>query len=188
MAIQLESYTAGHLEKGVGYKYFVPSKINDQWEWSDTELNSLLERASIKLGELNSYARLVPNIDLFIHLHVTKEAVVSSRIEGTQTNIDEALLPEEEVIPERRNDWKEVNNYTKALNAAIIDLQSLPLSSRLLRNTHRILLDGVRGEHKLPGAFRNSQNWIGGYNLSDAIFIPPTHHYVPDLMSSDVQK
>lgn len=187
MPIQLESYTAGHLEKGVGYKYFVPSKINDQWEWRDTELNSLLERASIKLGELNSYARLVPNIDLFIHLHVTKEAVVSSRIEGTQTNIDEALLPEEEIIPERRNDWKEVNNYTKALNAAIIDLQSLPLSSRLLRNTHEILLDGVRGEHKLPGEFRKSQNWIGGYSLSDATFIPPTHHYVPDLMS-DLEK
>ena len=76
---------------------------------------------------------------MFIHLHVTKEAVVSSRIEGTQTNIDEALLPEEEIIPERRNDWKEVNNYTKALNAAIIDLQSLPLSSRLLRNTQKQL-------------------------------------------------
>lgn len=187
MPIQLESYTSGHLEKGVGYKYFVPTKINDQWEWSDPELNSLLERASIKLGELNSYARLVPNIDLFIHLHVTKEAVISSRIEGTQTNIDEALFPEEEITPERRNDWKEVNNYTKALNTAIRDLQDLPLSSRLLRNTHKILMDGVRGEHKLPGAFRNSQNWIGGYSLSDAIFIPPTHHYVPDLMS-DLEK
>jgi Fic family protein len=187
MPIQLESYTSGHLEKGVGYKYFVPTKINDQWEWIDPELNSLLERASIKLGELNSYARLVPNIDLFIHLHVTKEAVISSRIEGTQTNINEALFPEEEIIPERRNDWKEVNNYTKALNTAITDLKDLPLSSRLLRNTHKILMDGVRGEHKLPGAFRNSQNWIGGYSLSDAIFIPPTHHYVPDLMS-DLEK
>lgn len=187
MPIQLESFTAGRWEKGTGYRYFVPNPINDQWKWNSTELNSLLEKASIKLGELNAYARLVPNIDLFIHLHVTKEAVVSSRIEGTQTNIDEALLPEEEVIPERRDDWKEVNNYTRALNAAIADLQTLPLSSRLLRNTHRILLDGVRGEHKLPGEFRNSQNWIGGYSLSDATFIPPAHHYVPELMS-DLEK
>ena len=115
MSIQLEKYKAGHSQPGSGYKYFLPGLINDQWQWTDSQLNTLLEKASIRLGELNSFARLVPNIDLFIALHVTTEAVVSSRIEGTQTNITEAVLPEEQITPERRNDWKEVNNHTKAL-------------------------------------------------------------------------
>ena len=77
----------------------MPGRINQEWTWQNAAINTLLERAAVKLGELNYYARLVPNIDLFIQLHVTKEAVVSSRIEGTQTNLDEAILPKEEVQP-----------------------------------------------------------------------------------------
>ncbi len=165
------------------YSFFVPSLINHSWTWSDPKLNSLLEGASMKLGELNSYAHLVPNIDLFIHLYVTKEAVISSRIEGTQTNIDEALLPQEEIQPEKQKDWQEVNNYTNALNYAIGQLEDLPVSSRLLRKTHKILMEDVRGEHKSPGNFRKSQNWIGGASLDDAVFIPPAHHYIGQLMS-----
>ena len=103
-SVSIEKYSAGHYEKGIGYRYFVPVEINKQWIWMDPTLNTLLEKASIKLGELNSFAKLVPNINLFIQLHVTKEAVISSRIEGTQTNMDEALLPVEEIKPERRND------------------------------------------------------------------------------------
>ncbi|WP_146894521.1 Fic family protein [Adhaeribacter aerolatus] len=182
MSIQLEKYKAGHWQPATGYKYFMPAKINDQWQWNDAQLNTLLEKASIRLGELNSYARLVPNIDLFISLHVTKEAVVSSRIEGTQTNIAEAMLPEEEITPKRRNDWKEVNNYTNALNEAIKGLEKLPLSSRLLKQAHQRLLSGVRGEHKLPGEFRSSQNWIGGSGPADAIFVPPAHPHVDALI------
>jgi len=185
--IELEKYQAGHFEKNLGYKYFVPSAINDEWTWKTPALNLLLEKAAIKLGELNSYARLVPNIDLFIQLHVTKEAVVSSHIEGTKTNMDEALLPVEEIHPERRDDWQEVNNYIRALNNAIKELKSLPISSRLLKETHKILLQSVRGEHKLPGEFRTSQNWIGGTSLHDAVFIPPSHHLVNELMS-DLEK
>lgn len=178
----IEKYIAGHTEKGIGYKYFVPTKCNTQWKWSDPVLNELLEKASIQLGQLNSFAKLVPNIDLFIHLHVTKESVISSRIEGTQTNMEEALLPEEEISPERIHDWHEVKNYTEALNTAISQLKILPISSRLIRNTHEILLQGVRGENKQPGEFRTSQNWIGGNSLADAVFIPPSHQYVNDLM------
>jgi len=185
--IELEKYQAGHFEKNLGYKYFVPSAINDEWTWKTPALNLLLEKAAIKLGELNSYARLVPNIDLFIQLHVTKEAVVSSHIEGTKTNMDEALLPVEEIHPERRDDWQEVNNYIRALNNAIKELKSLPISSRLLKETHKILLQSVRGEHKLPGEFRTSQNWIGGTSLHDAVFIPPSQHLVNELMS-DLEK
>jgi Fic family protein len=110
--IKIETYRAGHFEKGAGFRYFVPEEINRAWTWHDGTLSELLERAARKLGELNAFARLVPNIDLFIHLHVMKEAVLSSRIEGTNTNIDEALLPLEEIEPEKRDDWKEVRRYT----------------------------------------------------------------------------
>ncbi len=178
----IERFKAGRFEKGYNYKYFVPETANHQWQWADGMLNELLEKASIKLGELNSFAKLVPNIDLFIQLHVLKEAVISSRIEGTQTNIDEALLPEAEIRPEKRNDWREVQNYTKALNDAIKDLERLPLSSRLLKQTHETLMQGVRGEQKMPGEYRTSQNWIGGASIADAAFIPPAHAYVNELM------
>lgn len=178
----IEEFSAGRFEKGFSYSYFVPNAIDHQWQWSDGKLNELLEKASIKLGELNSFARMVPNIDLFIHLHVTKEAVISSRIEGTQTTMNEALLPEGEISLEKRNDWREVQNYTTSLNDAIRALETLPLSSRLLKRTHEILMQQVRGEHKSPGEFRTSQNWIGGASLADAAFIPPSHIYVNDLM------
>lgn len=185
--IELEKYTSGHFEKQSGYKYFVPVFVNDEWIWNTPLINRLLEKAAVKVGELNSFARLVPNIDLFIQLHVTKEAVVSSRIEGTQTNINEALMPLEEILPERRNDWQEVNNYIRALNEAIKELDTLPVSSRLLKNAHKTLLQSVRGEHKMPGEFRTSQNWIGGNSLADAVFIPPVHALVGDLMG-DLEK
>lgn len=180
--ISIEQFQAGHFEQGIGYQYFVPNKINDEWIWTSPIINQLLEKAAIKLGELNSYSRLVPNIDLFIKLHVTKEAVVSSRIEGTQTQMDEALLPEEEIRPERRNDWKEVNNYINAIDNAILNLDKLPISSRLIKATHKVLLDSVRGEYKLPGNYRTSQNWIGGNSLADAKYIPPHFDLLGDLM------
>ncbi|MCB9246816.1 MAG: Fic family protein [Flavobacteriales bacterium] len=181
--IQLDHFKAGRQTKHpTGYSYFLPEKVNDQWIWQDQAINLLLEKAAIKLGELNSYAKLVPNIDLFIQLHVTKEAVISSRIEGTQTQMAEALMEEHEIAPERRNDWQEVKNYILALNQAIHDLGKLPISSRLLRKTHQTLMNSVRGEHKLPGEFRSSQNWIGGLTLQDAVFIPPSPDFVPELM------
>lgn len=186
--IQLERYIAGKTIKDpTGYKYFLPNPINEPWIWQDQDINALLEKAAIKLGELNSFSKLVPNIDLFIQMHVTKEAVISSRIEGTQTQMDEALLDEEDISPERRNDWQEVTNYIKALNQAIEELVTLPISSRLIKKTHQVLLHSVRGEHKQPGEYRSSQNWIGGNSLADAVFIPPHHQYVHELMG-DLEK
>lgn len=185
--IEIEKFKSGHYEQGYGYKYFVPSLINDEWMWNDPSINHLLEKAAIKLGELNSFSRLVPNIDLFIQLHVMKEAVDSSRIEGTQTRIDEAILPKNEILPERRDDWQEVQNYIIAINQAIEELKRLPISSRLIRSTHKILLNSVRGEHKMPGEFRTSQNWIGGASLADARYIPP-HHQLLDELMSDLEK
>jgi len=179
---ELENYQSGHFEKTSGYRYFVPQPINCEWTWKTPAISRLLEKAALRIGELNSFARLVPNIELFIQLHVTKEAVISSRIEGTKTNIDEAILPLEEIRPERRNDWQEVNNYISALTHAMEQLSRLPVSTRLIKNTHETLLRGVRGEHKLPGEFRTSQNWIGGHSLTDAVFIPPHHLLINELM------
>jgi Fic family protein len=136
---------------------------------------------------LDAYAQLIPDIDHFIRMYVTKEATVSSKIEGTQTNMEEALLKETDINPERRNDWVEVNNYINALNDSILRLEALPLSSRLLKVAHKTLLSGVRGEHKLPGEFRRSQNWIGGSSLLSAVFIPPIHEEVNNLMG-DLEK
>lgn len=186
--IQLEKYVSGKNEKDpTGYSYFMPSMINQQWKWEEQSINTLLETAAIKIGELNSYSRLVPNIDLFIQLHVTKEAVVSSRIEGTKTQIEEALMDENEISPEGKDDWKEVNNYIKALNQAIIELETLPISSRLIKKTHQILLDHARGENKQPGQYRRSQNWIGGNTLADSVFIPPHQKNIDELMG-DLEK
>jgi Fic family protein len=122
-------------------------------------------------------------VDFFIRMHVSKEATTSSRIEGTQTNIEDVLQKLENIDPEKRNDWEEVRNYIQALNQAIAALGTLPMSGRLLRETHRILMQGVRGEQKQPGEYRTSQNWIGGASLRDAVFIPPHQRDVPDLMA-----
>ena len=181
--MDIKDFKAGSYKKGYEYHYFLPEKINHSFFWTDPGINELLETASLKLGELNSFSRFVPDTDMFIILHIFKEAVVSSRIEGTQTNIEEALVEEKEIEPERRDDWKEVNNYVNAMNASIKELENLPLSNRLIKNTHKILLSSGRGEHKNPGEFRQSQNWIGGASLTDALFIPPAHTKLPELMS-----
>ncbi|MCO5250908.1 MAG: Fic family protein [Candidatus Kapabacteria bacterium] len=181
--MQIEKYKAGEIRQSIDYKYFVPNFINTEWFWSDVQINKLIENASYQLGQLNSYAKLVPNIDLFIHMHITKEAVVSSKIEGTQTHFDEAFLQKENVNPERKDDWQEVQNYTQAMNEAIKELNELPISSRLILKTHHVLMQGVRGEKKTPGEYRRSQNWIGGKSLSDAVFIPPHADHLSELMS-----
>jgi len=181
--MDIKDFKAGSYRKGYEYHYFLPEKINHSFFWTNEAINELLEKASLKLGELNSFSRFVPDTDMFIIMHIFKEAVVSSRIEGTQTNIEEALIEEKEIEPERRDDWKEVNNYVNAMNAAIEELETLPLSNRLIKNIHKILLSSGRGERKNPGEFRQSQNWIGGASLADAVFIPPAHTELPDLMS-----
>ncbi len=185
--MKLETFVAGHLKQRYQYKSFEPVPVNHGWTWEDATINTLLEQANRALGELNAFSLIVPDIDLFIEMHVAKEAQTSSKIEGTRTGMDEALMSEEQIQPEKRDDWREVRNYIDAMNTAIGELKSLPLSNRLLKQTHSILMSGVRGEHKQPGEFRNSQNWIGGSNLDDAAFIPPHHENVSELMG-DLEK
>lgn len=185
--VDIADYKSGSYEDHVQFKAFVPSLVNHGWTWSDTRINTLLEQATKALAELDAFSRIVPDVDLFISLHVAKEANDSSRIEGTQTNLDEAFRPIVDIEPKRRDDWQEVQNYVAAMSEAIVELESLPLSTRLLRNAHRTLMRGVRGQHKGPGEWRRSQNWIGGTRIEDAVFIPPPHTKVPRLMS-DLEK
>lgn len=185
--MKFETFKAGRWHPRYQYKSFEPVPVNHEWHWEDPTINALLEQATKALGELNAFSLIVPDIDLFIEMHVVKEAQTSSKIEGTQTGFDEALMPEDQIRPEKRDDWREVRNYIDAVNVAIKELETLPLSNRLLKQTHAILMQGVRGEHKQPGEFRASQNWIGGSSLADATFIPPHHDGVDELMG-DLEK
>jgi Fic family protein len=181
--MDIKEFKSGEYKAQYQYQSFMPALVDHPWEVSDAKLASLLSQANLKLGELNAFSQLVPDINYFIMMHVSKEATSSSRIEGTQTNIEEALQQEEYIDPEKRDDWEEVQNYIKAMNNAVNSLDNLPISNRLLANTHEVLLQGVRGKHKHPGSFRRSQNWIGGSSLNDAVFIPPQQDDVPDLMA-----
>jgi Fic family protein len=181
--MNIRDYKAGTYQQQYQYQSYLPDTINHTWVWDDPVINVLLEEAIRKLGELNAFSIIVPDIDLFIRMHIVKEANTSSRIEGTKTGIDEAFMEKEDIVPEKRDDWQEVQNYINAMTYAIDELKRIPLSTRLLRETHRILLQSARGEHRQPGDFRTSQNWIGGSSLTDAVYIPPVHTEVPDLMS-----
>ncbi len=185
--MNITSYISGELRQEYQYKSFVPSMINHTFTWDDPQINTLLEDATRALGELNAFTMIVPNVDIFIQMHITKEANTSSKIEGTKTEIDEVLLSKDQINPEKRDDWQEVRNYIDAMNSALDELNRLPISNRLIRHIHAILLNSVRGETKQPGEFRSSQNWIGGANLATAYFVPPHHELVPDLMS-DLEK
>ena len=183
----MKNFRAGQYISQGYYKSFQPSNINCQFQIDNMEVLQLLSQADRELGRLDMFSKYIPNIELFISMHVLKEATQSSRIEGTQTKMDEALLDIEDIPVDKRNDWEEVQNYIRALEWSIDELKDLPISSRLILKTHKILMQGVRGEQKQPGEFRTSQNWIGGASINDAMFIPPTHDKVPELMG-DLEK
>ena len=181
--MKLEEYKAGEYKQGNGYKAFLPSPINYNWGWDDTKLDSLLAEANRQIGELNAYSLLLPNVDLYIKMHVKIEANKSSKIEGTKTTIEEDLSDLQDINPEKRDDWEEVQNYVKATNYGIQRItEGFPVCNRLIRDIHRILLDGVRGERKTPGEFRISQNWIGGTMPSTAIYVPPLVEDLPNCL------
>ena len=180
--MKIEDFKAGKYIDQYQYKSFLPEKINHEWIIASPEINSLLSDANRLIGELNAFSQLIPDVDYFIKMHITKEATTSSQIEGTKTNIEDVLIKEEDISPEKRDDWNEVQNYINAINYSVAQLETLPISNRLIRNTHKALLHSVRGEKKNPGEFRRSQNWIGA-TLKDAIYIPPHQSAVPDLMT-----
>jgi Fic family protein len=183
----MKSYKSGlYINQGY-YRSFQPDFINREWQLDNMEVINLLGQADRQLGRLDMYSEYIPNIELFISMHIAKEATQSSKIEGTNTNVEDVFLEKDEIAQEKRDDWEEVQNYIQAMNTAISLLNDLPFSSRLIRETHKILLQGVRGEHKQPGTFRTSQNWIGGASINDATFIPPVHTSLGELIS-DMEK
>jgi Fic family protein len=165
---------SGRLVRAIdGYWAFVPNALPPKLDWSDA-LVSLTSKADIALGTLSGLGENLPNPHLLIYPFVRKEAVLSSRIEGTQSSLSDLLLFEA-TKAEKQRDVKEVQNYVHAIEYGLKRLEELPLSLRLIRELHAILMEGVRGEQATPGEFRQSQNWIGppGCTLDDATFMPP---------------
>ncbi len=176
-------YITQNSGKNSEYRSFSPTLINSNFVIKNQKIVVALEKATRYMGELNAYGNILPNVDFFIQMHVMAEAVSSSKIEGTRTNVDEALLPEEDIATELRDDWREVNNYTNALNEAVKKISELPVASRMIREIHETLLKSVRGKNKIPGDFRTSQNWIDGESINEAHFIPPAPNELGDLLS-----
>ena len=185
--MKIEEFKSGKYLQQYQYKSFSPTRINLPWSWGDGKINTLLAEANRKIGALDAFSSHIPDIDIFIEMHITKEATQSSKIEGTRTELEEAIKTSSEIVPERKDDWEEVHNYIEAMNFSINKLNTLPVSKRLLKEAHRILMSGVRGEHRNPGEFRKSQNWIGGASLKDARYIPPVHTEIDELIS-DLEK
>ncbi len=177
--MKLESNRAGVMVNNTrGYASFIPNKLPPNPPITiDLEMHKLLSNADRKLGKLDGITQILPNPDLFVAMYVKKEAVLSAQIEGTQASLVDVLnAPTSESDDKTFNDVSEVVNYVNAINWGLQALNTLPLSLRLIRNIHKILLRDVRGSNKSPGEFRKSQNWIGhqGCTLETATFVPPT--------------
>lgn len=174
-----------YVEQPKGYKAFMPSPLPPNPPITqDEELTYLLSHANLSLGKLSGLASVISDPDLFVYLYVRKEALLSSQIEGTQCSLEDVLSPDTE-DDSSKHDIEEVSNYVKAMNQGLKRLSELPVCTRLIKEIHSVLMDGVRGSHKTPGEFRRSQNWIGhpGANLNTADFVPPPHEEVDRSMS-----
>jgi Fic family protein len=171
-----------------GYRAFIPSPLPPAPSIKlEGELQTLLSQADRALGRLDGSIQTLPYPDLFVAMYVRQEAVLSSQIEGTQSSLQDVLAAEAKVLsPDRPSDVNEVFNYVSAMNYGLDRLRNLPVSVRLIREIHKKLLAGVRGQHLTPGELRTSQNWIGpgGCTPSEAVFVPPPPHEVPQALSN----
>ncbi len=150
------------------------------------ELQRLLSEADRALGRLDGSIQILPDADMFIYMYMRNEAVLSSQIEGTQSSLQDLLVAEAKILaPNRRSDVNEVINYVNAMNYGLERLSTLPVSSRLIREIHAILLKGVRGSNLTPGELRTTQNWIGpaGCTINEATFVPPPPSDLDQAMS-----
>lgn len=168
------------IQQSAEYKAFIPVPLPpDPPLATDPELTRLLSDADRDLGRLDGVATTLPSVDLFVAMYVRQEAVFSSQIEGTQSTLEDVLEYEAGAASDQQpRDVEEVVNYVRAMNHGLARLPELPLSLRLIREVHAELLKGVRGEHRAPGEFRRTQNWIGpaGCTLATAAFVPPPPH------------
>lgn len=156
------------------YTAYVPKPLPPMPALEMGPLDTLLEKANLALGRLDGMSEMIPDASLFLYMYVRKEAVLSSQIEGTQSSLSDLLTFELKDLPGAPvNDVEEVSNYVAAMNYALKRLDELPLSLRLIREMHAILLSKGRGQKMNPGEFRTSQNWIGGTRPGNAAFVPP---------------
>jgi len=173
--MNIQQSSAGQIVKlSKGYDAFIPNKLPPKFEWDDIMVNAL-SRADFLLGKLACEGGKLPNPYLLIRPFITREAVFSSKIEGTRATLGEILAANAGVdVKQNPDDLQEVQNYIAALDYSLQRLEALPLSLRLIKETHQHLMQGVRGSHATPGEFRYSQNWIGpaGCTLNTATFIP----------------
>ncbi|HEY5475560.1 MAG TPA: Fic family protein [Tepidiformaceae bacterium] len=176
-----------YLRQPAGYRTFIPASLPPSPPVQlDGELRLLLSKADIAMGRLDGSIQTLPHPDLFVYMYVRKEAVLSSQIEGTQSSLQDVLAAEAQILSSNRpRDVDEVVNYVRAMNHGLERLAELPVSMRLIREIHSLLLDGVRGSHLTPGEVRTSQNWIGpaGCTLVEATFVPPPPAEVPEALS-----
>lgn len=170
---------------GESFNAFIPNPLppTPPLAWDET-LRELLDKANLALGRLDGITLLLPDISLFLYMYVRKEAVLSSQIEGTQSSLSDLLLFENEGVPGAPlDDVQEVSNYVAALNHGLSRLrEDFPLSLRLIREIHQVLLAKGRGSGKEPGEFRRSQNWVGGTRPGNAIYVPPPQEEVLPCM------
>jgi Fic family protein len=170
---------------GESYKAYIPPKLSPAPPLDLDSLYPMLEKATLALAELNNLQKSIPNMSLFIYMYVRKEALLSNQIEGTQSSFSDLILFEhDQKINVSIADVEEVSNYVKAVNYGLKRLkEGFPLSLRLLREIHKVLLTGGRGSAKLPGEFRRSQNWIGGTRPGNALFVPPPVDHLNQCLS-----
>ena len=171
-----------------GYEAFIPFDLPPDPPISfDNEMQGLLSRADRALGRLDGSVQSLPNPDLFVFMYVRKEAVLSSQIEGTQASLGDILEVEAQIFdPTRPDDTEEILNYVNAMNYGLERLDDLPMSLRLVREIHALLMQGVRGQHATPGEFRTTQNWIGtqGASINTASFVPPPPAELQSLLGA----
>jgi len=176
-----------YIKQPTGYRAFIPNPLPpDPPIVMSSRLQQLLSDADQALGRLDGSIETLPHAEVLVRMYVRKEAVLSSQIEGTQSTLSDLLAAEADVLdPDRPRDTKEVMNYVAAMNHGLARLDELPISGRLIRDIHAVLMEGVRGGDKQPGQFRTSQNWIGapGSTISTADFIPPPPNEVLPAIS-----
>ena len=165
-----------YIRQPTGYAAFIPKPLPPKPPLDLAGLQAVLSQAALSLGRLDGAARTLPDSDVFVFMYIRKEALLSSQIEGTQSSLQDVLAIQGQLFaPARPVDAAEVVNYIGAMELGLQQLETLPVSIRLMRNIHRRLLQGVRGANLTPGEVRTSQNWIGphGASIRDAAFVPP---------------
>jgi Fic family protein len=187
----VENRAGKYVAQPTGYRAFFPRALPPEPPIEVRgKLQEQLSRADRALGRLDGTILVLPNPGLFVFMYIRKEAVLSSQIEGTQSSLQDVLAAEAKLLdPDRPGDVNEVINYISAMNHGLGRLETLPVSTRLIKEIHEKLMQGARGSHLTPGEFRRTQNWIGpgGCRLNEAVFIPPPPDELPELLS-DLEK